>query len=223
LLEGLELLAPTGDAALDQFWFAYALSPLAWLKFLRGDFDGALDDANHAVDVLDGGKAVPHLYGVIVDTLGFVALARNDVAAARTHFVTELEVGLDIQELSKVELGLQGLGMVAAAESRHSRALRLMGAVASLNKRNGVAPLLANASLLAPWQARAREALGAEAADRAWNEGTEMTTDEAVAHGLSDLDQVPDRLGNQRRDATPQEPPLSGHRPSSVARDASFK
>jgi non-specific serine/threonine protein kinase len=223
LLEGLELLLPTGDAALDQFWLAYALSPLAWLKFLRGDLDGALDDANHAVDVLDGGKAVPYLYGVIVDTLGFVALARHDVAAARTHFLAELEVGLDIQELSKVELGLQGLGMVAAAESRPSCALRLMGAVASLQQRNGVAPLLANASLLAPWQTRAREALGAEASDRAWNEGTEMTTDEAVAYGLSDSDQEPDRLGNQQPDPTPPEPPFSGHRPSSVARDASFK
>jgi hypothetical protein len=96
---------------------------------------------------------------------------------------------LDIQQ----ELGaapgiafvLERLAGLAAAQGQAARALRLAGAAASLRAALGAVPSPAAQTLLELRLSSARQALGEDAAGRAWTEGKALSLDEAVAYALT--------------------------------------
>jgi len=141
------------------------------------------------LEVLEGGRASPHLHSNILDTLGYITLTRGDLAGARTHWETLLTIALELHDYGKVHLGLHGLGNVAAAQSRALRAMRLFGAAEKARELGGrVVTPSADAAHFAPWRKLARESLDAEAADQAWREGLSMTIDMAVAYARANSD-----------------------------------
>ncbi len=81
---------------------------------------------------------------------------------------------------------LEGLSGVAEREGRAERAARLLGAAAALREELGtpLSPIVQADHDHALNAARA--ALGEEAFEAAWTEGSEMTFEEAIAYALGD-------------------------------------
>ena len=81
---------------------------------------------------------------------------------------------------------MEGLARVAAVQGRPERAARLLGASAALREELGtpLSPIVQADHDHALNAARA--ALGGEAFEAAWTEGSEMTFEEAIAYTLGD-------------------------------------
>jgi len=124
--------------------------------------------------------------GLVLKSLGELALERGDYAGARDYFETFLIERHEIGEHWGIMWGLQGLSAVAWAQGEPKRAARLLGA--SLTVRESIAVPL-SAEGYASYEARQitmREALGAAALAVAWEAGHSMTCEEAVRFALSE-------------------------------------
>ena len=188
LREAIDQIAPASDRLPDRFGLVLALQYLSWIDYLLGDLESAARVSNQALELIDGGEAMPDRQGWILDTLGFVALAKRDLNAARGYWREMMNIGVRIQELGKIELALIGLSHVAAAEERPERALRLMGAADALQRQWTTVPMPAPTPQVEQLQKHAWASLEPDIAQRVWNEGAQMATDEAIALGLADLD-----------------------------------
>jgi predicted ATPase len=117
--------------------------------------------------------------------LVFLGLADVD-ADDRELAVTRLHGALLIEAIGPIRGGaLDGLAQLAC-EHEPLRAIRLLGAATGLRERHAGRPppfLRRRAEAI---RARAEQRTDPRAAEQAWNEGREMTTEEALAYGLGD-------------------------------------
>ena len=119
--------------------------------------------------------------------LAAVAYLRRD----RTHLLALSREGLIVSRNLRspigIALGLDRVAVLAEWDHRHEDALRLAGAAAAIRAatRAVITPLWVAAidQALEP----GRQALGADAAARAWHEGAAMTLQEAVAMAFDSL------------------------------------
>jgi non-specific serine/threonine protein kinase len=116
--------------------------------------------------------------------LAVVAGLRRDLTGMRALSVEGLVVSRNLRTPTGIALGLDRFAVLAEWEQRHEAALILAGAAAGIRvaTRAVISPLwvAAIAQALEP----ARQALGADAASRAWTQGTGMALEEAVAFAL---------------------------------------
>jgi tetratricopeptide (TPR) repeat protein len=114
------------------------------------------------------------------------ALIEDDCLSAATQYLTSLDLALQLDDPLEATFELQGFAMAQAGLGRGREALLLGGAAeASLEALQMDLNVPFWLALLDKWLRRAREALGATAAE-AWQEGRSLTLHEAagLAHHL---------------------------------------
>jgi tetratricopeptide (TPR) repeat protein len=98
-----------------------------------------------------------------------------------------LEIFIEVDNPTGIATALQEMAIVETMEGRDERALRLAGAASALRHEVGGGPpaeLMRTDKVLTESRARLRP----EAAEAAWNEGTTMGTDKAIALALEGPD-----------------------------------
>ena len=91
---------------------------------------------------------------------------------------------MDVGERLAIPSSLDRFAMMAMAGGKADRACRLSGAAASQYESMGAEPFPSLAQARARCAAAEREALGAEAFQRAWAEGWGLSMTQAVAFAL---------------------------------------
>ena len=135
--------------------------------------------------------------------LAIVAYLRHDRANLRAFSEEGMVLSRTLRTPTGVALGLDRFAVLAEWDHRHEAALMLAGAAAGIRvaTRAVISPLwvAAIAQVLEP----ARKTLGADAASRAWNEGTRMAPEDAVAYALAFLSEEKDKPKPGRKPADP--------------------
>ncbi|HEU5315894.1 MAG TPA: tetratricopeptide repeat protein, partial [Chloroflexota bacterium] len=122
--------------------------------------------------------------GTALIRLGRLAHDAGDGFAARRDLREGLAVARDRRLNESAIQALEGFAAVAAAEGEAARGLRLAGAAAAARRATHTPISPVEAPLLVRWLAPARAALSREEQDAAWEEGSRMPRDEAVAYAL---------------------------------------
>jgi tetratricopeptide (TPR) repeat protein len=158
-----------------------ARGDVAYFRMLGGDVESALPLMERVLArAREKGDAFYLMDHLMRAAEAQLKLGRPDQARAR------LLEGLDIVDRGAMPGGvaafLQALAGVATAKGEHERSMRLYGAGQAINVEAG------GEEDALPWVledpvAKAREAVGDEATDRALAEGRAMTQDEALAYG----------------------------------------
>ncbi|HJP65411.1 MAG TPA: tetratricopeptide repeat protein, partial [Actinomycetota bacterium] len=176
LEESLGIARDLGDP--DQV--AMHAGGVAFMRAFSGDLAGArplLEEALTATRQV--GNVFWESTGEYLE--GWIGTREGRYDEAHGHYVRSLEVALGLGDKTAVALALSGLADLALEEGNLERALRIAGAsLAIRDEIGGGAP---------PESMRARdprdassEAIGAEATERAWNEGLTMGYDAALEY-----------------------------------------
>jgi predicted ATPase/DNA-binding SARP family transcriptional activator len=114
--------------------------------------------------------------------LGLAEADAGDRELAATHFLGALLT----EALGPIRAGaLEGLARLAG-EDDPARAVRLLGAALALRERHAGSPPPYIRRRAAAIRAQAEQSMDALAAQQAWNEGLQMTTEEALAYAFED-------------------------------------
>jgi DNA-binding CsgD family transcriptional regulator len=165
----------------------WTLEGLAYLVGFQGDLDAAGVHLEAGLAAA-GGEASSARARLLID-LGQLAVLQADHAAARSRLAAGLALAADIRDVWALLLGLDGWAMLAAAEGRPERALRLAAAAASLQEVAGALLPGAYVALREAVLAPARSALGAAAGAAAWAVGRALSLDHAVAEALDQAEE----------------------------------
>jgi predicted ATPase/class 3 adenylate cyclase len=161
-----------GDsAALDAI-----LSNRGYADIIGGDFESA---ERRLREVAASGTGEARLFAGVNHGLALVQLGRLDEADAR--FAEILHAGTTTsRSLEIVFYGFEGLGLVAAARADDLRAARLLGVSAGIRERTGHVLAMAEQRVHDELVPEVRGRLGEAEFDRAWNEGRQLSADEAL-------------------------------------------
>jgi hypothetical protein len=173
----------------DRLGVGLALNQLSRAAF----YQGRLADARRtlaeveAAFPLSGPTRGSSVSGVPVRFFGHLAVAEGDWAEARRRFGAMMRHSVGRGRPFLVAYALDDLAVLAAAEGRSARALRLAGASTTLRQQHRARRHPPWRDYLERWLGPARAELGAaaQAADR---EGQAMSLDEAIAYALGDAD-----------------------------------
>jgi predicted ATPase/class 3 adenylate cyclase/DNA-binding CsgD family transcriptional regulator len=167
-----------------------AMLAVATVALEQGHFQDAQRLAHNAVA---GSEKVnqTHLRAFALAVLGAVALARGDLGTTREHLAEGIRICQQVGNVAAVAQILERFVGLAVAQERYEGALRLAAASTMLHERTA-APISARGQerldrALEP----ARRVLGQEAAARAWQAGTMLDVDAAVAAALAITDLSP--------------------------------
>jgi predicted ATPase len=116
-------------------------------------------------------------------SLGDVELQAGSDADARDHYGESLRLQHALGARGHVSDCLDGLASIAARQGRKDRALRLAGAAASIRQAVGAVAEPSSRRLIEAWLDQARAETDGE---RAWNEGGELSDQEAIALALDE-------------------------------------
>lgn len=160
-----------------------SLAALAMVEWRANDVDGAARLADEGLQVafeVGNLEAGGHCLAI----LGYVAESRGRLAEARTHHTRAFDLAREAQEPRRIALALEGLAGVELLEGDAATAARLLGAATRLRRSPGRAagwPLAAAERIdIERILAGARQILGSEEADRAYNDG-EANPDAIIA------------------------------------------
>ena len=132
-------------------------------------------------------------YGVAwtLVTLGWLATDQRDFARARASLTEALRVFRELGADARMAEALEGFAQLACAEGHWRRALRLGGAAHVQRQRTGLPLMPVGVTQLEPRLHRTRLALTQATADAAWDEGSRMTVEDAIAEALAGYPQTP--------------------------------
>jgi predicted ATPase len=117
--------------------------------------------------------------------LGNVYRLAGQLDESKPHFREGLTMFRESENEAGVAMTLDMVAALASAEGKHARAVQLAGAASAIKDRlGGGAP--EEMIRVGDVRETAREPLGDDAVERAWEEGRSMSIDEAVALGLED-------------------------------------
>jgi predicted ATPase/DNA-binding winged helix-turn-helix (wHTH) protein len=169
----------------DVHWeFATLLMNMGDLALARGDLEEAERRAGESLDHCrrsrdDAGIAAN------LGNMAFVALERDEAERALELFSEALRRSHELGFGEWIAIMLAGLAAVAVSHDEPARAARLLGAAGRLREELGVSLDAVEERVHARTSSRLRERLDAETLASALAEGHELSTDEAVAFGLS--------------------------------------
>jgi predicted ATPase/class 3 adenylate cyclase len=118
--------------------------------------------------------------------LGNVEFSLGDYPSARSYYSESLRVSKDLGRSYSVAFCLCGLAGVASATAEPHRAARLLGAADTLLELTGAALQIEDRPPYERGIASAREQLGADEYEKAWQEGRAMSLEEAIAYALEE-------------------------------------
>jgi non-specific serine/threonine protein kinase len=124
--------------------------------------------------------------------LGLVMVDVGQLTQARTLFVEALSIAHRSSNQFAINLSLEGLAGLAAAQQQHQRALHLAGAASAARDATGMRPLPAHFHpRLYSWLAPARRRVGTKAANQAWELGRKLSLPEAMAYATGEAGKMP--------------------------------
>jgi predicted ATPase len=112
--------------------------------------------------------------------LGVVATERQCPDVAMSRFREALVGGRALGDFVTIVNGLEHAGTACVVAGEHALALRLAGSAATTREALSIVLPPSHQAKIDRYLERAREALGGEAADRAFAEGRALTTDDAI-------------------------------------------
>ena len=122
--------------------------------------------------------------GLVLASMAEVAEAEGSHAEAATLLHDSLTAFIDVGERLSIPSVLDRFAGLALAAGNADRAARLSGAAAAHLEAMAGQPFPSVAQARIVWASAEREALGAEAFQRAWDDGWAMTLTEAAAFAL---------------------------------------
>jgi non-specific serine/threonine protein kinase len=185
-------------------WAALALLNLGTVAYWQGASDHAEELMTEALGLF---RQQGNGYGtaVALSDLGLVAAQKSDHARAASLFHESLDAWRGVGTQEVLADWLARVATLAVASRRHERAVQLFGAVEHIRETIGY-------SFERPEQARqtqalaaARSSLGDTLFEAAWQEGQQLTRDEAVARGSELLAMVSELspVAEEREDPAP--------------------
>jgi predicted ATPase/DNA-binding XRE family transcriptional regulator len=116
--------------------------------------------------------------------LGYAALLRRDYELAHNYFQHSLREFSDLHETMGIAEGLEGLAAVFAVTDHPDQTVRLAAAARVIRETIAAQALPLDEATFQAYIQQARNAMGPEAWQIAWEQGGTMTTEEAVALAL---------------------------------------
>jgi predicted ATPase/DNA-binding CsgD family transcriptional regulator len=174
--ESLLLSEELGDRQI----ISYTLFGMAQIACEKGEYDRARSLVTEAAvinrDLNDRRGLIRSLWG-----LGRVALGQDDLSVARASYEESLALAREIGDQWFVAAGMEGLAAVAAARKQPERAACLFGAASTLRKAIGAPMPTPHRTEHERGVAAARALLDERAFDSAWQHGSTLTPDQAIA------------------------------------------
>jgi hypothetical protein len=156
---------------------------------LHGDLERAKATSEEAAALLREQKHLSYLADAL-NTLGWVALLRDESERARTLYIESIQLRLDTGDNLGAPDDLEGLACVAAAGGEAKRAARLFGASEALPEAMGTPPESGERALQEPYHAAARSQLDETSWQEAWAQGRAMTLEEAISYALEEEEEA---------------------------------
>jgi predicted ATPase/DNA-binding XRE family transcriptional regulator len=116
--------------------------------------------------------------------LGYAALLRSDYPLAENYFRQSLQEFFDLHETMGIAEGLEGLAAVFAVTDRADRTARLAATAGVIRETIVAQALPLDQATFQAYLQQARKAIDPEAWRIAWEQGSTMTTQEALALAL---------------------------------------
>lgn len=166
----------------DKRGIAIVLSNIGTMAHAQGDYQRAVAAGKESVAVLRdlGDKDL----AAALDTLARAVLARGDYSQAVSLYSEGLTVSHGAGEKQIVAFCLEGLGRAAGMRGDNDRSARLLGAGSALREAINAPLSPAEQAIDVEYLDTARHIMGESSFARAWNEGTAMTVEDAVAYAL---------------------------------------
>lgn len=178
LEEALATARRTGNGRQE----AEALHHLGVLASLRGDLPAARARFAESLD-LRRRLGVRDESGTTLALLAVAMIHSADLVAARHAVLEALSVALALRD-RRAAWSLDVLACLAALEGRAERALRLGGAAEATFDSTAVRPAAPWRRFTEPLMDRARQLLGREESDGAWESGRSLTFEEALNYAI---------------------------------------
>jgi predicted ATPase/class 3 adenylate cyclase/DNA-binding CsgD family transcriptional regulator len=118
-------------------------------------------------------------------TLGGIALARGDLAAAREHLSAAIATQHELGDVAGISQVLERFVELAAAQDQHEGSLRLAAAATTLHERTGAPLTPSSRARLDRALEPSRRSLSPETAETAWQAGRALDLDQIVEAALS--------------------------------------
>lgn len=149
----------------------------AAVALARGDLVTARRWADEAVAATTGWHRA-----VALTTRARVAIAQGDVAQAESDAHSALALAVEVNALLGVPDTLDNLATLACDANSHAEAARLFGAADGMRRRTGEVRFRIYQDAHEDVLDRLRKAVDPNDFEAAWTEGTQLSTDEAVAY-----------------------------------------
>jgi predicted ATPase/DNA-binding CsgD family transcriptional regulator len=185
--KAMELQTAAGDDAglAAVLWFA------ALPNFVNGNVRLAADLLARSVQLADA-LDLPSVGARSRQLLGIARIELGDLRGAREALEKGVPAIADIGDRFGIPIGLTALAGLAARTGRPRTALRLAGAAAAYEKVNQTFRPAAIRNNLENWLAPARDECAGDAR-RLFEEGSRLALEAAIALGLADAPELPDR------------------------------
>jgi predicted ATPase/DNA-binding CsgD family transcriptional regulator len=177
-----ESLAAADDLG-DVWSIARAANCLGELARSEGDYDQATTCYEQALTLFRALGKSKHL-PLVLHNLGQVATLRRDAGRGTACFAEALALQADLGDRRGQGLSLAGLAATAALLRQPERAGRLFGAADALLASAGVAMEAHDMAVCEPQRATSRAQIGEAAFTAAWEAGTALPQERAIAEGL---------------------------------------
>jgi predicted ATPase len=171
-------------AAADPWGITTSLMNLGLLTGLRGDYARAMELLEESV-ALGRARGDARNVAYALDNLSTLAVAHGDLARAQIMLEESLSLHRDLGYRTGAVEGVEDMARIAAALDHPGRAARLLGAAAALRTASGEArPPYLQAPIDAVVDS-VRAALGTDAFDTAWTEGSALSIEQAIVAALT--------------------------------------
>ena len=187
--QALEEALAVSQALGDRAWEGRAMNKLARLTFYEGDLAAARTLHETGITtVRQAGNAWD--VAIALGDLGDAVHALGDDKTARRYYAESLQLWLELGDERGVAQGLEGFAILASADSRPERAVRLISTARAIRERITEPSSPSRRAALDRLLEAARRELGA-AYEAAWLSGQTATPAGSVAEAVSDLDAIP--------------------------------
>jgi len=181
LEEALSLCRESGDPAL----LASILTNLGHTFLLQGDLERATTLSEEAAVAFREQEHRAYLADAL-NSLGWVALIQGDPKRARALYAESVGLRREVGDKQGAPESLEGLACTAWAQGEAKRAARLFGSSEALREVMDSQADPGHCMLREPYLAAARSQQSEAGWEKAWEEGTSMSFEEAIEYALSD-------------------------------------
>jgi predicted ATPase/DNA-binding SARP family transcriptional activator len=180
-------------AALDWFREREDLYGLRLALLLLGTDHMIHGRSREAIRAMEEGVDVARQFGlprelaIALQMLGTAVFDAGDVDRAESLFRESLLALREDAHLLFVARVVDMIGVVRSERGDHGEAVRHFASATTLRERVGASPFMHDVRRIEPRLERSRNALGPDAAEHAWAEGSRRSPDDALAAALSSV------------------------------------